>query len=55
MLAEHPKIVERLREEIMEFVGPDKVPTFEDMREMKLLRAVLNGNDPHPHPSPLRL
>lgn len=43
MLSEHPVILARLREEILEAVGPDRQPTLEDIRELKLLRAVING------------
>lgn len=35
--------MERLRQEILEVVGPSRSPTFEDIRNMKYLRAVLNG------------
>lgn len=43
MLAEHPDILRRLREEILTGIGPDRKPTYADLREMKYLRAVLNG------------
>ena len=43
MLAEHPDILRRLREEILTSIGPDRKPTYADLREMKYLRAVLNG------------
>ena len=52
MLAEHPEILRRLREEILTSIGPDRKPTFADLREMKYLRAVLNGEfafQTHPH------
>ncbi|KAJ2923800.1 hypothetical protein H1R20_g13302, partial [Candolleomyces eurysporus] len=42
MLAEHPDILSRLREEILTSIGPDRKPTYADLREMKYLRAVLN-------------
>jgi cytochrome P450 len=42
MLAEHPDVLRRLREEILEKVGETRQPTFDDMREMKYLRAVIN-------------
>ncbi|KAF9475902.1 cytochrome P450 monooxygenase pc-3 [Pholiota conissans] len=42
MLTEHPEIEQRLREEIFEKVGPAGVPTYENMREMKFMRAFLN-------------
>ncbi|KAF7326804.1 Cytochrome P450 [Mycena sanguinolenta] len=43
MLAEHPDIFAKLREEIFRVVGPTQRPTFDDFRTMKYLRAVLNG------------
>ena len=43
MLAEHPKILQRLREEILQKVGPQRRPTYDDFKEMKFLRAVING------------
>ena len=43
MLAEHPTILRRLREEILLKVGPSKRPTYDDMRDLKFLRAVING------------
>ncbi|KAI5888692.1 cytochrome P450 [Schizophyllum commune H4-8] len=41
-LAEHPDITERLRAEILDKVGPTRRPTYEDIRDMKYLRAFLN-------------
>jgi Cytochrome P450 len=43
MLAEHPHVLERLREEILTIVGPSERPSISDLRNMKYLRAVLNG------------
>lgn len=43
MLAEHPDVLQRLRQEILEKVGESRRPTYEDMRDMKYLRAVING------------
>jgi hypothetical protein len=43
MLAEHPEILQRLREEILQKVGPQRRPTHDDFKEMKFLRAVING------------
>ncbi|EDR04959.1 uncharacterized protein LACBIDRAFT_303883 [Laccaria bicolor S238N-H82] len=43
MLAEHPKIADRLRAEIFAKMGPTNRPTYEDMRDMKYLRAFING------------
>lgn len=33
----------RLREEILSKVGPTKRPSYDDLRDMKYLRAVING------------
>ncbi|KIJ47965.1 hypothetical protein M422DRAFT_28506 [Sphaerobolus stellatus SS14] len=41
-LAMHPEVVQRLRQEILDNLGFDKAPTYDDIREMKYLRAVLN-------------
>lgn len=43
MLAEHPDICSRLRKEIMEVVGPNRRPSLEEIRQMKYLRAFING------------
>ncbi|PFH46829.1 hypothetical protein AMATHDRAFT_68991 [Amanita thiersii Skay4041] len=42
MLAEHPHVLERLRKEILDVVGESRRPTYDDMKEMKYLRAVIN-------------
>lgn len=42
MLAEHPDVLRRLRQEISERVGMSNAPTLEDIREMKYLRAFIN-------------
>ncbi|KIM42692.1 hypothetical protein M413DRAFT_121806 [Hebeloma cylindrosporum] len=42
MLAEHPDVEKRLREEIFEKVGPTGRPTYDQMRDMKFMRAFLN-------------
>lgn len=41
-LAEHRDILQRLREEILNIVGPSRRPSYEDIRNMKFLRAVIN-------------
>ncbi|CDO75353.1 hypothetical protein BN946_scf184966.g21 [Trametes cinnabarina] len=41
-LAEHPDVLRRLREEILEVVGPNRRPSYDDIRNMKYLRAVIN-------------
>ncbi|KAG2139719.1 cytochrome P450 [Suillus clintonianus] len=42
MLAQHPDVLLRLREEILGKVGSSRRPTYDDMRDMKYLRAVIN-------------
>ncbi|KAH9936562.1 cytochrome P450 [Fomitopsis serialis] len=42
LLSVHPHVLVRLREEILSRVGPSRYPDFEDMREMKYTRAVIN-------------
>ena len=41
--AEHPDVLKRLREEVLRVVGPSKRPTYDDIKEMRYLRAVING------------
>ncbi|KAJ7510439.1 cytochrome P450, partial [Mycena galericulata] len=41
-LATHPKVLARLRDEVISVVGLSDRPTYEDIKEMKYLRAVLN-------------
>lgn len=43
MLSEHPHVYDHLRQEIINTVGIANGPTSEDLRNMKYLRAVLNG------------
>ncbi|CDO71398.1 hypothetical protein BN946_scf184908.g156 [Trametes cinnabarina] len=42
LLSQHPAVLKRLRDEIIEHVGPTRRPTYEDIRDMKYLRAFLN-------------
>ncbi|KAF8996816.1 cytochrome P450 monooxygenase pc-3 [Cyathus striatus] len=42
MMAEHPHLTQRLREEILSKVGPTNHPTYENIRELKYVRAFLN-------------
>ncbi|KAF9475907.1 cytochrome P450 [Pholiota conissans] len=42
MLAEHPKVLKRLRQEILTKIGPERRPNYDDFRDMKYLKAVLN-------------
>lgn len=39
----YPEVFKRLRAEVLEMIGPTQMPTFEDIRTMKYLRAVING------------
>ncbi|PSR74974.1 hypothetical protein PHLCEN_2v9388 [Hermanssonia centrifuga] len=41
-LSQYSVVLRRLREEILETVGPTRRPTYDDIRNMKYLRAVLN-------------
>ncbi|KAL4063269.1 cytochrome P450 [Scleroderma yunnanense] len=41
-LSQHPEVLQRLRAEILDKVGKSRRPTYEDLREMKYLRAVIN-------------
>ena len=42
-LSQYPEVFARLRNEIIQRVGPTQRPTYDDIKEMKYLRAVLNG------------
>uniref|UniRef100_A0A8H7XXG4 Cytochrome P450 n=1 Tax=Psilocybe cubensis TaxID=181762 RepID=A0A8H7XXG4_PSICU len=42
MLAEHPDVEKRLRQEIFDIVGPTSAPKYEQMRDMRYTRAFLN-------------
>jgi hypothetical protein len=46
-LSQYPHIMKRLRQEVLDTVGPTRRPTFDDIRAMKYLRAVLNGEYSH--------
>jgi hypothetical protein len=39
----YPDIRVRLREEVLNDVGLNREPTFDDIRNMKYLRAFVNG------------
>ncbi|EIW84500.1 cytochrome P450 monooxygenase pc-3 [Coniophora puteana RWD-64-598 SS2] len=41
-MAMYPHVMDRLREEVLTKVGPSRRPTYDDIRDMKYLRAVLN-------------
>ncbi|KAI6119962.1 cytochrome P450 [Pisolithus croceorrhizus] len=42
MLSEHPNVLRRLRAEVLCSVGDSRRPTYDDVREMKYMRAVIN-------------
>ncbi|KAF9468760.1 cytochrome P450 [Collybia nuda] len=42
MLAKHPQVLQRLREEILSKLGNSERPTYDNMKDMKYLRAVIN-------------
>jgi cytochrome P450 len=41
-LARAPRCVARLRQEILDVVGPDRTPTYDDLKGMKYLQNVVN-------------
>jgi cytochrome P450 len=41
-LARHPEAVAKLRAEILSVVGPDRAPTYDDLKSMKYLQNVMN-------------
>ena len=43
MLADHPDVLARLRKEVLSTLGSNGKVNHENLREMKYLRAVLNG------------
>ena len=43
MLSEHPEVYARLRREVLEVLGSDRKVGPDNLRDMKYLRAVLNG------------
>jgi len=43
MLSEYPNIAKRLREEVMELVGAERPPNYQELYSLKYLRAFLNG------------
>lgn len=42
-LSQYPDVVKRLRQEILSKVGPTRRPDYDDIRDMKYLRAFING------------
>ena len=45
LLAMYPETAARLRAEILEKVGASQCPSYDDIREMKFLRAFINGEE----------
>ena len=45
-LCRNPEVAEKLREEIATVLGK-RAPTYADIRELKYLRAVINGSFNH--------
>ena len=43
MLSKHPRVYDRLLQEIVDTIGTENRPTSKDLRNMKYLRAVLDG------------
>ena len=43
MLSQKPQVLKRLRQEIIGHLGPSARPTHEDLRDLKYLRATING------------
>ena len=43
LLSQNPEILARLRAEILDRVGPTRRPDFDDLKNLKFLRAVING------------
>ena len=41
-LGRHPEAVAKLREEILRVVGPNRPPTYDDLKSMKYLQNVMN-------------
>lgn len=46
-LSEYPEVFNRLRSEILEYVGFDQRPTYDDIHRMRYLRAFINGMFAH--------
>ena len=47
LLCMYPEVFRKLRAEVLDHIGPTQMPTFDDIKSMKYLRAVINGeSDP---------
>ena len=42
-ISDKPDMWTRLRAEVLSHLGTDRAPTFDDIKEMKYLKAVING------------
>ena len=49
MLSQKPQVLKRLRQEVLDRVGPSARPTHEDLRDLKYLRATINGTPRRKH------
>ena len=43
MLSQKPRVLKRLRQEILDHVDPSARPTHEELRNLKYLHATING------------
>jgi len=43
ILSQHPHVTDRLRQEVLAHLGTTRRPTFDNIRNMKYPRVVLNG------------
>ncbi|KAF9139202.1 hypothetical protein BGX30_008247 [Mortierella sp. GBA39] len=41
-LVQHPKVLEKLYQEIVQVIGPDRVPGYEDIKKLKYQKQVIN-------------
>ena len=41
-LAGHPEVYAKARAEVMDVIGPTQAPTFEQMKELRYMRAIVN-------------
>ena len=41
-LSQHPEVLNRLRAEVLKVVGSARRPSYDDIREMKYMRAFIN-------------
>jgi len=44
MFTQHPEILARVREEVIETLGPDGAPTLEDIRKLKYRKLLISEN-----------